>query len=174
MVKRGHHRYYIIRLTPTCALRFESALVCIDSGRVYGSHYYPFPRVCQCTYSIAYCTAEDRQVPVNRPSVRVRLKAQNTPLISCFILQSITAMATFKGAPIWSMALTLLIPAVITYLSLFSGTRGWRIGLLPIALGAMWVMLWSYKFEGRMSSIECDELIVADDAPYFELSVCLP
>lgn len=60
-------------------------------------------------------------------------------------------LATFRGSPIWAIALTLLVPAFITYLSLYPQTRAVRAGLLPIAVGAMWVMLRTYEVVRRES-----------------------
>jgi hypothetical protein len=58
---------------------------------------------------------------------------------------------TYKGAPIWSVGLTLLIPGLITHLSLYPRTKVLRMGLLSIALWGFWVILWSYRFETRKS-----------------------
>lgn len=113
------------------------------------------------------------QEPVNRPSFYIQ---SNSTLRSTFYIhpRSYTIMwdtYTFKGAPIWGIALTIVIPAVITYLSLYPGSRALRIGLLPIALMGMWITLWNYRFETRECFTQEAGLILADDAPLLELSV---
>ena len=79
---------------------------------------------------------------------------------------------TYKGAPVWCIGLTILVPGLITYLSLFTGPRIARLSLLPLALWGMWVMVWSYKYERRKWR-DVTQLIIADDVQLFELSVRL-
>jgi hypothetical protein len=87
---------------------------------------------------------------------------------------------TYKGSPIWAIALTLFVPALIVYLSLHPnepwGGRGVRIGLLPLALWGMWVMSRTYviilckSFDYTMmwTGLMC---ILAADVQLYELSV---
>lgn len=54
---------------------------------------------------------------------------------------------TYRGTPIYIIALTLIIPYLIVHLALrptLSGSRAYRLALAPVALWAMWVMYDTY------------------------------
>jgi hypothetical protein len=56
---------------------------------------------------------------------------------------------TYRGSPVWSIALTIAVPIVIAYLALTSTTRLIRAALLPLALYGLWVMSGTYVIKIR-------------------------